>query len=105
MSNAFRKAGVFLVSLEDMYVLVDQQKGVMHAVNAAGAAAWARLGAAEADPAFVSRLRELELTAEADSGSVVDPMPPTCEGKPEVLRSNMLLQVAASRPMHRGGWF
>jgi len=105
MMNMFRKAGVFLVTLEDMYVLVDQQKGMMHAVNSAGAAAWARLGNNLVDQAFTDQLRGLDLVSNVDSGCVVAAPPPTAAGNPKVLRSNMLLQVAASTPMYRGGWF
>lgn len=93
------------MTLDDMVVLVDQDHGVMHAVNPAGAAAWASLGKEPVEPAFAAQLTELDLISETDQGSPVPSDVFPADGEPRVLRSNMLLQVAASHPMHRGGWF
>jgi len=106
IGKLYRREGVFLVDLADAYVLVDQTAGVMHSINPAAARAWSRLGQDPLPATFLEQLRDLDLLGQEPP----DGPPPqitVCEdgSPPLILRSNMLLQVAASTPMYRGGWF
>jgi hypothetical protein len=92
----YRRTNVFLVGVDGQYVLVDQNQGVMHVVNAAGARAWAQLGTTPVDTEFGARLQELGLTSEQDEAAPVELAVPEAIGRPELLTSNLILQVAAS---------
>lgn len=110
MDNVCRRTDVFLVELDDTYMLVDQREGVMHVLNHAGAAAWAQLEQSPGPQKFVRQLAELGLLVDRQDTPDVPECPEIqhSEGEvaaPAILRSNMMLQVAASRPMARGGWF
>ena len=106
MDKLHRREGVFLVDLGDTYVLVDQEAGAMHSINAAAAQAWSRLGREQLPAGFLQQLGELGLLGQEPSAEVPQEIAACEDGSPpQILRSNMMLQVAASTPMHRGGWF
>jgi hypothetical protein len=68
---AYRRNDVFMVAVDDQFVLVDRRQGVMHILNASGAYAWSMLGRAEVDPAFCERLASLGLTSDHDEGNTL----------------------------------